>query len=594
MGSSTSRVQYSPLTGSQIRLLHFKNPSSATDNIELRLKHYDTAQQIPPYLALSYVWGASGKNRTVRVNSRAFPVTDNLYDALKHIRDLLPFFSTGIAEVTQRDQGTPLFWIDALCINQGNLDEKSKEVPKMAQLYSKAFTVLVWLGTIQDLQPDPAGLDFLLTVLETVVPVSDFPKPQLEADRHSGLSMSDDTAADHLKIYARILMNDWFKRVWVLQEYCLSQRQPIVLVGHAMLSFQALYGYAPNLEQIADNPDPEIRNKLGSLANLVQSLAKISFGPKYMPKYISSPEFSQRSAAQKLLWIIMNLGSRVSTVPHDQIYGILGLIDIDSLPIELRPNYSLPYGCVCRSYTKYLMEKSKDLRLLMFFNPNSLDEEPSWVVDFRTISPWALEPRVAHPGHFTKDGTGLLVEGVKTGHLAQVILKQLGDVDHQIVCMRQFHDTVLTAAAKIRRLPLEQVWREWFTDFLLHTCGQTKGAVATAGQYATLGEFVNTLSASMDERTDEIDRHWVVSTFGSHDYVLIDDGTIARCVLRKFPDDSEVQHEVWALKGATQRYVISRDNSGRHRYVGWVSESDGPELDSDFFFRHRVEQVTLV
>lgn len=160
--------------------------------------------------------------------------------------------------------------------------------------------------------------------------------------------------------------------------------------------------------------------------------------------------------------------------------------------------------------------------------------------------------------------------------------------------MRQFYDTVLVAAANIRRLPLEQVWREWFADFLQYTCGQTKGAVAAAGRYATVTEFLDTLSANAEERSDEIDRHWVVSSFGGHEFALVDDGTVSRCMLRKFPNDSEVLHEVWALKGAMQRYVVSRDNSDRHRYVGWLTEAGGPELDDDFFSRHQVEHITLI
>jgi len=594
MGSSGSRLEYKTLQGSQIRLLQFKDNSSATENIQLRLKHYDTAKSIPPYIALSYVWGSYSKDRAIKVNNRLVPVTDNLYDALKHIRDVLTNFRTGIAEATQKDQGAPLFWIDAICINQEDLDEKSREVPKMTQIYSKAFTVLVWLGTIQSLEAEPAGFNFLLTVLDMVVPVADFQKPQLELHHNSRPAMSDDTAADHLKIYARILMNDWFKRVWVLQEYCLSQRQPTVLLGHAMLSFQALYGYAPNLEQVANNPDPEIRNKLGSLANLVQSLAKVSFGPTYMPEHFSSFDFRQRSTAQRLLWILMNLGSKVSTVPHDQIYGVLGLIGMDALPSELRPNYSLPYQSVCRSYSRYLIEETKDLRFLMFSNPPLLEEEPSWVVDFRTISPWALEPQVAHTGHFTKDGKGLVVEGVKTGHLLQVIPRNVGDINHQIASIRQFHNIALVASAKIKRLPLERIWRQWFTEFLRYTCGQTEGALATADEYSTLEDFLDTVHANANERIDEIDRHWVLSTFGGHDYVLIDDGTVARCMLRKFLNDSGLQYEVWSLKGTMQRYVIARDDRNQHRYAGWVTESAVEEFNHDFFSRHQVKQCTLV
>lgn len=39
-----------------------------------------------------------------------------------------------------------LLWIDAVCINQHDQDEKSRQIPFMGQIYSGAFRVLVWLG----------------------------------------------------------------------------------------------------------------------------------------------------------------------------------------------------------------------------------------------------------------------------------------------------------------------------------------------------------------------------------------------------------------------------------------------------------------
>jgi hypothetical protein len=37
-------------------------------------------------------------------------------------------------------------WIDAICIDQGDEDEKMQQIPLMGDVYSKAATVYVWLG----------------------------------------------------------------------------------------------------------------------------------------------------------------------------------------------------------------------------------------------------------------------------------------------------------------------------------------------------------------------------------------------------------------------------------------------------------------
>lgn len=38
-------------------------------------------------------------------------------------------------------------WIDALCINQADNDEKSAQVSRMAQTYANAFRIIIWLGS---------------------------------------------------------------------------------------------------------------------------------------------------------------------------------------------------------------------------------------------------------------------------------------------------------------------------------------------------------------------------------------------------------------------------------------------------------------
>lgn len=43
-------------------------------------------------------------------------------------------------------KGARFFWVDAICINQNDLEERSAQVQIMPQIYSKASCVIVWLG----------------------------------------------------------------------------------------------------------------------------------------------------------------------------------------------------------------------------------------------------------------------------------------------------------------------------------------------------------------------------------------------------------------------------------------------------------------
>lgn len=64
------------------------------------------------------------------VDGLEFDVTSNLEAALRALRS----------------RGHKKVWVDALCINQKDLTERSLQVLRMGIIYSKAKNVLVWLG----------------------------------------------------------------------------------------------------------------------------------------------------------------------------------------------------------------------------------------------------------------------------------------------------------------------------------------------------------------------------------------------------------------------------------------------------------------
>jgi len=83
------------------------------------------------YTCLSYTWGLDVEDQIIEINGRMFSVRSNLYDFL----DVARLKYTG-----------KLFWIDALCIDQGNNVEKNHQVRQMGEMYSRATLVLVWVG----------------------------------------------------------------------------------------------------------------------------------------------------------------------------------------------------------------------------------------------------------------------------------------------------------------------------------------------------------------------------------------------------------------------------------------------------------------
>lgn len=85
----------------------------------------------PQYRALSYVWGDSRDTETIILNGHRFVVTRNLKKILVYLR------SRGVA--------SPL-WVDLVCINQSDTNERTHQVQLMRRIYEQPIEVLLCLG----------------------------------------------------------------------------------------------------------------------------------------------------------------------------------------------------------------------------------------------------------------------------------------------------------------------------------------------------------------------------------------------------------------------------------------------------------------
>ena len=84
----------------------------------------------PPHEALSYIWGDLAHPNSMVVDGKDLRITRNLSCARLQLR--------------RADRPREL-WIDALCINQSNAEEKTQQVRKMHRIYSLASRVIIWL-----------------------------------------------------------------------------------------------------------------------------------------------------------------------------------------------------------------------------------------------------------------------------------------------------------------------------------------------------------------------------------------------------------------------------------------------------------------
>lgn len=236
------RYRYAPLdrTKNSIRLLYFKNQSSRTyptttgsstaaETVQCVLETYDLDQCIP-YTALSYAWGQPWPPKHVLVNGKLMPVGENLHSAISVLRHKSQLQFTVDPE-READLIQHHFWIDAICINQDDDDERSHQVSLMARIFSEAKCVIAWLG--------PGTLDSFLGI-RTIATGKTSQHSTDDGIRDVQMSHSDQedifreaykAEEDAQGAVIELLNRSYWGRMWVVQEFLLPKNL-MILCAH--------------------------------------------------------------------------------------------------------------------------------------------------------------------------------------------------------------------------------------------------------------------------------------------------------------------------------------------------------------------------
>jgi hypothetical protein len=187
-----------PLEGDNIRLLGLLPNKHEAAPLRCKLRNYSLQKlgtRTHLYEALSYTWGDLEndleKRRSISVNKQNLAVTENLHAALLRLRD----------RSLER-----ILWIDAICIDQENLEEREQQVRLMAKIYSKAHRVIVWLGK------EARGAE-----------------GALENIRLAAIEESTDNSKEmNQRAILNLLQRPWFQRIWVREQTLNHSYQTIL------------------------------------------------------------------------------------------------------------------------------------------------------------------------------------------------------------------------------------------------------------------------------------------------------------------------------------------------------------------------------
>lgn len=177
--------------------------SAASDDRVVCNSSTVTLNNPPAYFALSYAWGWTKEDNShlthdIWINGAKFKITETLYEALLRIRGSMA--TQGLADVSE----SPALWVDAICINQNNPIERSRQVMMMDKIFASAQRLLVWLGEI---------LDEKIDVLRT------------QAFRDGAGDLTALGLAE-----GTLLQRSYFTRMWVIQEAICSRTASCTLM----------------------------------------------------------------------------------------------------------------------------------------------------------------------------------------------------------------------------------------------------------------------------------------------------------------------------------------------------------------------------
>lgn len=393
-----NKYKYSPIADDQIRLL-ILHPRQEHEDDEVKCSlmtfQFDEPNiTLPRYQALSYFWGdgdpihkirlkdistpdpqtrTQGSNRRPSTSQHSrhalqslvkrarqsivgaeFYVRKNLLEALRHFR---------------HEKIDLYLWIDALCIDQSNLTERNAQVRRINALYSRAWSVCIWLGK---------GNAATKRVMHSDGFIERIGDPfQLDKYVEDTRDPKDDgRVLQNWEDLADLMQSRWFSRRWVIQELALA-REASVHCGHEYLHWTVFRDAIASLNlkwpQIQQQEHyrrlRQGQEKVGEVGALGASVIVDAVSSMFTKT--DNDEILERLTSLETL--VSTLQSFESSKPRDLIYSLLSIAS--DPPLHVKP--------IEVDYTKATLDIFSDFLKFSFESSGSLD---------MLCRHWALRP----------------------------------------------------------------------------------------------------------------------------------------------------------------------------------------------------------
>lgn len=351
------------------------------------VRYRDSITSKLKYEALSYVWGSSEDQATVEIvqsaspdmkietpsppSSTALEVSRDLYNTMRRLR-------------TAEDSRA--MWIDAICINQADLSERSREVRRMRDIYRLAFRVVMYLGPgSSNSGLALATLSYLGQQVETSKTSAVLPAPEgREVEWWFSPSYIPRDERRRQAILD-LIMRPFFQRLWIIQEMQLANHRAVVQAGYVQVPWYYVRRGLERSWQI--NFDGQY-----SLADVTHQRwthdANISINQRFT--YVANVSMNLVNHALEDFFVV-TMPSECSDL-RDKIYGLLGLLPI-RMARRTQSRYSATTPEVYKEAFLAILECTKRFDLLALAAPSDkehINHLPSWALDFSSKVPTTM------------------------------------------------------------------------------------------------------------------------------------------------------------------------------------------------------------
>ena len=308
---------------------------------------------------------------------------------------------------------TRWLWVDAICIDQEDADDKTRQVRLMRDIYGKAARTIVWLGDAPD---SSIAWVFVTQIYQEYLNVIDPDKAVF-----TGLFKTNDVNPKW-RALARMLENPYWSRVWVVQEI-VAARQVHIRYGRWWFDWDL---FAPVMSQLRNKG----RGSLLERFDLSEGMATPSYEGIHRLQLIAELRQRFRDGEKKTLPVIVaDFSSSQATVDIDHVYAFQGVSSAADEGAVL-PDYRKGALDVFRDLTLYSLSQERiepSLAMLAVAGvANTRDGTgenwPSWVPDLQRIS--SRKNHLSAPLHVlaTYEAGGALVPTIGTSHTQDEIV----------------------------------------------------------------------------------------------------------------------------------------------------------------------------